>query len=153
MQTFIKLFGIVFIIISSTGVGFYYSYRLTSRCRDLRWYISAINHIRNKIMYGNAEICDAVLSIAGGERYLRIDKPFKVSLLKSGLNKSDEEMLYEFFDSVGSADAKTEAQRCEGVIKEAESRLAVYEEKAKQKCKISRMLGIFAGLAAAIILL
>ncbi len=153
MTLTIKLFGIILIVLCCAALGFFSASRLTRRERDLRWYAAATQSIKQKIRYSSAELPEILEEIYGRENYYSVSVPLKVRLKKSGLNRSDEEVIGAFFSSLGSADREAEMSRCDSALMEINFRTdSAIEQNAKQS-KLCRSLGVLGGIAVGIMLL
>ncbi|MBQ0084448.1 MAG: stage III sporulation protein AB [Clostridiales bacterium] len=153
MSVLLKFAGTVLIIFCSTAIGFIRSNKYTGRVNDLKWYLSAIESVAQKIKFGMPNTADTVKSIFGYEKYYSVSLPFEIKLKKSYLSKPEEALINEFFGELGSFDAETEVKRAKRYSAEIEMRLAAAEEKQKENGRLCKLLGLFSGIAISVVLI
>lgn len=153
MSLIMKLSGAALIIAATTVFGFLKANNYTGREKDIKFYINALSEISRKIRFGEPDTARIVGGIYGGSEYYYVNLPFSVTLKKSYLGVKEEELINEFFLGLGSLDTESEIKRCEKYIAELSVFLADAQTKKQQNARLCRMLGVFAGVAAVIVLI
>ncbi len=148
-----KIMGAVLLSITGTVVGLNALSRLKKRAEALNWYYKSVSLIGSRIGGTAAELYDIINTLCGKEQYLRLSRPFNVQFNADNLNKDDLLTISEFFAELGSGETESEVKRCEmysSILKSCYKK--AYEEYA-EKSKLYKMLGLFGGLAVAIIIM
>lgn len=153
MSVILKIIGISFIILSTASLGFFKASIYEGRVKDISWYIGTIGLIGQKIRFGMTNVSDTVKGIPASENYYVVASPFSVSLKKSRLKKTDEQVIKEFFEGLGTLDTQTEEKRCERYAGELQIRLKSATEKCHESSRLCKLLGLFSGVAISIILI
>ena len=152
MVFLIKMLGVCLIIISTTIIGTNRSHQLSFRVESLEWYTKTLRQIADRIRYSGDEITKILLSLPENQKYFSITAPFKVQLIKNGLNSDDMAAVHSFFDSIGLGDTENQLNMCSLYGKELSSRLDEARKDLTEKSRLFKSLGFFIGLAVAIIL-
>ena len=149
----VKLLGAVFLSITGFLSGKASVDKLKKRCDALSWHYKAIMKIGAYIGGTANELEDIIKSISGYGSFLTLTSPFSINVNTNYLKPSDVKLLSEFFASLGEGEIESEVARCKmysDLIKE------LYESARRDyldKSKLYKMLGLFAGLTIAIIIM
>lgn len=150
MRAYFKLFGVIFLIISSTLIGF----NLASKKRDyeisLFSILISLKDIKNKIRLKNGEITTLIP--------LCFDKAFVVVkdgkfIVSNSLLPEDRDKLTELFSSLGMSDCEGESKKCDNYIDFFEARYRYISNKNREECKLYKTLGFLSGVFLSIFLL
>ena len=169
----IRLLGMIFIMSSSTILGFYYSANESYRINDLRQMKKAFLILRSEIEYTLSPIKEAIESISN-----KIDKPvceifkeFKDYLEKSPRSgcdnlweksiinnkkrcffaEEDIHMFLSFGKIAGGMDKKLQLGTIDMIIAFIEEKIEEAKIKSVKNKKLYRSLGILAGAALCIV--
>ncbi len=148
-----KILGAVFLCITGTATGINALTRLKKRADALDWYYKAAAQIGSRISGTAAELYDIIGNLYGKSEYLNISRPFKIGFKGDFLFAEDRQIIMEFFSCLGEGDIEAEVRRCEmysGILFE---RYKSAKKEYLEKSKLYKMLGLFSGLAVAIIIM
>jgi len=171
----LKIIGCIFVIASSTGIGFFFSNEMKCRIEDLKELRKLISLLRGDIRYANTPLPEAISSIA--RRHNGSFEPFFASvstklhdlsgltfsdiwkeavekeLLNTSLAKKDKLHLIQFGDNLGYLDKDMQLNTLELFITQLEDEIADSSKTAKEKSYLYNSLGIMAGIFISIIML
>ena len=148
-----KILGAVFLCITGTATGINALSRLKKRADALDWYYKAAAQIGSRIRGTAAELYDIISTLYGKNEYLSVSRPFKVNFKGDFLSAEDRQIISEFFSSLGSENIEAEVRRCEMYSNILRERYKSAKNEYTQKSKLYKMLGLFSGLAVAIIIM
>lgn len=148
-----KILGAVLLSLTGTLIGINALSHLKKRAEVLNWYYKSAKLIGSRIGGTAAELYDIINTLYGKEQYIRLSRPFKVEFNAQGLNKDDLLTISEFFAELGSGEIETEIKRCEMYGNILKGRYKKAQEEYTEKSKLYKMLGLFGGLAVAIIIM
>lgn len=171
----LKFIGCLFVILSSTGIGFLISSGFRERVEDIRLLKTSIMMLETEISYSNTPLPDAFESVsrkssgtasrifqyAGkslksrtcstvGEAFERALNSYSKS---NSLSKEDLDILSSFGYSLGSSDVEGQVKSFRLVLKQLEAQEVKAEELRGKNEKMYKSLGVLAGLAVSILLL
>lgn len=148
----IKLFGAGLIAFAGLGLGVHSSLGLKRRANKLEWYAKAADAIGVKIESTAAEIYDIVRLLYGKDDYLVVKKPFSVEVDTADLTERESQTVNEFFSELGMGELEAQVKRCKTYAALlGELQRSAYSEYA-EKARLYRILGLFAGVALAVIM-
>lgn len=153
MQYIVKFFGLALITAATTGIGIGLSNQLKNRVIALDWYVTGIKLMSDKIRYSSAELTKVVTGLPMSDKYFSVRQPFQIALKKSGLEETDEKVIYEFFGQLGMGDTEQQVKICAMYESELTARLNFAKQQHTEKSKMLKSLGFFGGLGIAIILI
>ncbi len=146
---FLKFLGLVLIFISSAAFGFYKSFSLRQKQKNLLKICKSVSLLGDLIRTSGAEK-NELLEKAFGEDFLS-----KISncpsLLK--LEKNSLSLLGEFLNSFGSGDAEAEYNRSKAYCELFYKEYYHLEEQNSSQCKLYSSLGVLFGIGLCIFFL
>ncbi|MFC7394244.1 stage III sporulation protein SpoIIIAB [Scopulibacillus cellulosilyticus] len=170
----IKIIGAVIIITSTTGIGMLVSRRFSERPRQLRQLRSALQSLEAEIMYGLTPVREAASHLSTqlpkplslffkqleaklSEEAVTLQSAWEETLEsfweQTALQKSEKEIMYQFGATLGKHDSENERKQ----IRLALAHLEREENEARQAQgkyeKMSKSLGLLAGLLIVLLLL
>ncbi len=160
-----KLIGLILIVIACFGVGYYLSLRLKNRFEFLSAFKDFLSNLETNIRYNSSEIFSLVKFSAPGcirdiftennsENFTTYWSECISKLPKRfALKKDDLNLLYEFGRMLGTTDTEGEINHIKLYKELIESNINNSEKELKQKSKLMKLLGLFAGLSLALLLL
>lgn len=161
----LKYLGLILIVLTCFGIGFYYSLRLKYRYEFLSSFNEFLSTLETNIRYNSADIFSLIKSSASesiSEYFLkRNEKSFQsywnscISALpkRLALKKDDYNLLYEFGRMLGATDIEGQLNHINLYKELIKHNINNSDKELKQKSKLSKLLGLFAGLTIALILL
>lgn len=170
----LKLIGIILIMSSSTGIGFYFSNHLKNRIIDLGELKKSILILRGEIRYGNTTLPEAIEAIGKkdnrlsyfflyiGQELIKLDgKSFftiwtegmEKKLQNSFLNQKDKESLSKLGETLGYLDKEMQMNLIQLYIEELEGEMKESLEVIKEKSYLYNTLGVMAGIFITIVLI
>ena len=161
----LKFIGILLIIISSFSVGWYFSFRLKLRYEFLLSFRDFISTLETNIRYNSGEIIPLIKSSAPKSisKFFMKDDVNNFSAYWSecienipqlyALKNEDYNLMFEFGRMLGTTDIEGQLNHINLYKELIKSNLDNSELELKQKSKLSKLLGLFAGLAAALLLI
>ena len=166
----LKVIGLLALIAASTGVGMHFSSRLRERVHLLELILKMLADIETMIRFQAAEvgvifdklaknrryapltfIDDCAAAIKGGGTLVQAFDQIDQSALP--LKKGDEAQLASFFGALGATDVEGQLKNCAMHKNLFEDTLQAAKEDAAKKGRLYAALGLFAGLATAILLI
>lgn len=164
----VKLIGAVLLIASSFSVGISMSKSLYRRRTFLKSFIVFIDNLATHIRYNTDDIFRLV-SICSGSEELRCfdyfdkphNEPFEKIWSKSvltiprayALTKSDTDLLLEFGSQLGKTDIDGQLKHIKLYKTFFANQLSEAEEAISKKSKLYKTMGLFAGSAAALMMM
>lgn len=164
----LKYIGGILIIICGTLGGIYFSLRLKKKSEFLEQYLIFLNRVRTMIEYGNMSVRDifgelkniSVIEpvLTDTEKFLddgeNFENAWKMSVDKNmkEFDKSDIEMIYFFGKSFGVTDKNGEISKIDLHSQMIKERLDMMKNEISSKTKIYRILGMFGGVLAAVMI-
>ena len=164
----LKYIGGILIIICGTLGGIYFSLRLKKKSEFLEQYLIFLNRVRTMIEYGNMSVRDIFVELKNisviepiltdTEKFLddgeNFENAWKMSVDKNmkEFDKSDIEMIYFFGKSFGVTDKNGEISKIDLHSQMIKERLDMMKNEISSKTKIYRILGMFGGVLAAVMI-
>ena len=170
-----KIIGCVLIIVSTTGIGFYFSSDMRCRMEDLKEWKKLICLLRGDIRYANTPLPEAIHSISrrhegnfhaflsmvgtqlqelSGETLAAIWKSAaEKELTNTSLNKKDKMQLISFGENLGYLDKDMQMNTFELYLSQLEEEIADLGRTVKGKAYLYNSLGIMAGIFITIIMI
>ncbi len=164
----LKYIGGILIIICGTLGGIYFSLRLKKKSEFLEQYLIFLNRVRTMIEYGNMSVRDifgelkniSVIEpvLTDTEKFLddgeNFENAWKMSVDKNmkEFDKSDIEMIYFFGKSFGVTDKNGEISKIDLHSQMIKERLDTLKNDMASKTRIYRILGMFGGVLAAVMI-
>ena len=164
----LKFVGGIFIVVCGTLGGIYFSLRLKKKSEFLEQYLIFLNRVRTMIEYGNMSVRDifgelkniSVIEpvLTDTEKFLddgeNFENAWKMSVDKNmkEFDKSDIEMIYFFGKSFGVTDKNGEISKIDLHSQMIKERLDTLKNDMASKTRIYRILGMFGGVLAAVMI-
>lgn len=170
-----KFIGCIFLILSSSGLGYIFGTRFSARVRELKLLKMSLQMLETEIVYSNTPLPDAFeitsqkssapikyifksVSLKLKEKlYGTVGEAFEISLNdlkdKMSISKEDIEILKTFGYSIGNSDTEGQIKSFKMIIKQLEAQEIKAEESRNKNEKMYKNLGFLAGLAISILLL
>lgn len=159
-----KYIGLIFIIITCFGAGWYYSLRLKFRCEFLNSFKDFLSTLETNMKYNSAEIFSLVKKSApeniktvferdsggGFQNYWSLC--VENIPLHFALKKDDYNLLYEFGRLLGTTDIEGQINHINLYKELLENNINNSNIELKQKSKLSKTLGLFLGITIALLL-
>jgi len=147
----IKLLGLIFLFCTFSLAGFRKAYFLKKRCSKLLEYLKGLNASCEYIRVGN--INRSLLIKRCFDNSLLVEKDGKILINDMYLDKEDQKILAEFFDSFGSQNKQSELEKTKLYITLLND---VYKEASsgsKELCRLYSSLGLLSGAMACVFFL
>lgn len=171
----LRWIGCGLLVVSGTGLGFYYSGQWTKRLELLKRLHQMMNLLKGEISYGNLPLPDAFIRIAkrispplsdflvslGRRMKSQPGEPFSAlfsaevrkGLGGSGLSQSDLEQLEDLGRHLGYLDRQTQLRTLDLYTHNLEDTIQGLKEELPGRKKVYQSLGIMGGLFLAILLI
>lgn len=134
MTGLFKLSGFGLIIFTTCVLGFLKSESLNLRLKKLVAIKTAITDLKQRIRLTDTEI-DKLISVS-----------FKnVKNIYANLEKSDAEIVENFFNDIGMSDTEAEVNRCDLYISLLDDRITDAEKKYRELSKLYKSIGFWGG--------
>lgn len=170
-----KIVGCILIVLSTTGIGFYFSSDMKCRIEDLKEWKKLICLLRGDIRYANTPLPEAI-SLAGrrhegnfhvflcsvgtqlqelsGETLAAIWKAAaERNLSNTSLNKKDKMQLIRFGENLGYLDKDMQMNTFELYLSQLDEEITELSRTVKGKAYLYNSLGIMAGIFITIIMI
>lgn len=170
-----KLLGSLLVILSSAGIGFYFSNEMKCRIEDLKELRKLIVLLRGDIRYGNTPLPEAISAIArrhegcfapffsqvsskltelSGLTFLEVWKEaVELELSCTSLNKRDKLHLIQFGENLGYLDKDMQMNTLDLFLSQLEEEIQELTKSVKEKAYLYNSLGIMAGIFVSIVML
>lgn len=174
-MVYLKIIGCILVIISSAGMGFYFSSEIRLRIDDLKELKKLITLLRGDIRYANTPLPEAVNSITrrhkgsfqeffdlvntklselSGETFSDIWRSAAEKGLEStSLSKKDKFYLTQFGESLGYLDKEMQMNTMDLYLSQLEDEIKEMTKTVKEKSYIYNTLGIMAGIFIVIVMI
>ena len=130
-----KLSGFGLILLTTYIAGYLKSNSLNLRRKKLIAIKSAINDLKQRIRLSHTEI-DKLILIS----FKDIDDMY------SNLEKSDTEIIKDFFKNIGMSDTKAEYERCELYLSLLDTQIIEAEKNYTELSKLYKSIGFLSGI-------
>ena len=171
----LKIIGCMLVVLSSAGMGFFFSNEMRCRIDNLRELRKLIMLLRGDIRYGNTPLPEAINGIA--RRHKGCFSPFftKISsrlnelsgltfqeiwkdavekeLINTSLSKKDKMQLLSFGENLGYLDKDMQMNTLDLFLTQLEEETKELSRTVKEKAYLYNSLGIMAGIFISIIML
>jgi len=169
-----KIVGCVLVLVSSTGMGFYFSNEMRCRIEDLKELKKLIGLLRGDIRYSSTPLPEAINSIhrrhsgcfqsffnyvseklneLSGHTFLEIWKTaVETELGSTSLTKKDKLHLMSFGENLGYLDKDMQMNTIDLYINQLEEVIVDLTKTVKEKSYMYNTLGIMAGIFITIIM-
>lgn len=163
-----KIIGCIMVVLSSAGVGFYYSSEIKSRIDDLKELQKLIGLLRGDIRYASTPLPEAIHSISkrhngkffpffncisiqleelSGRTFSQIWKSAtECELMNSSLTKKDKLHLIQFGDTIGYLDKEMQLNTLDLYLSQLDYEISDLSKTVKEKSYLYRTLGITSGI-------
>jgi stage III sporulation protein AB len=170
-----KIIGCILIILSTTGMGFYFSSIMKCRMEDLKEWKKLICLLRGDIRYASTPLPEAISSAGrrhegnfhaflntvgtqlqelAGETLAAIWKSAaEKELSNTSLNTKDKVQLIRFGENLGYLDKDTQMNTFELYLSQLDEEIADLSRTVKGKAYLYNSLGIMAGIFITIIMI
>lgn len=170
-----KIVGCILVILSSTGIGFFFSNEIKCRIEDMKELRKLIVLLRGDIRYANTPLPEAINAIArrevgrfqkflsgvseklnelSGSTFSEIWKSaVEKDLTDTSLTKKDKLHLIQFGDNLGYLDKEMQMNTLDLFITQMEDEIKELSKTVKEKSYLFNSLGIMAGIFITIIML
>ncbi len=171
----IKIIGCIIIVLSTTGIGFYFSSDMKCRMEDLKEWKKLICLLRGDIRYANTPLPEAIssagrrhegnfhnfLSTVGaqlqelsGETLASVWKAAAERYLSNtSLNNKDKMQLIRFGENLGYLDKDMQMNTFELYLTQLDEEITELSRTVKGKAYLYNSLGIMAGIFITIIMI
>ncbi|MBR2279801.1 MAG: stage III sporulation protein AB [Ruminococcus sp.] len=161
----VKYLGLILIVITGFGAGFYYSLRLKNRFEFLSAFKDFLSTLETNMRYNCSDIFTIVKNSAPDmlrNVFINDENPDFQRYWKScissvpkryALKKEDYNLFYEFGRILGTTDIDGQLNHIKLYRELLNNNIDNSLKELKQKSKLSKLLGLFAGLSLALILL
>lgn len=171
----IKIIGAFLVIVSSTGIGLYFSMMMKGRVKDLKALKKEIYLLRGDISYGATPLPEAIGMLArrskdhfqpffqalsveleklDGLTFAEIwDKCMLTSLGDTFLNDVDKELLKKLGDTLGYMDKEMQIKSIDLYAEQLELELTEAIQSEKEKTRLYNMLGVLCGIFITVVLI
>ncbi|BCK00533.1 stage III sporulation protein AB [Anaerocolumna chitinilytica] len=173
--TFIKMLGCILILISSAGMGMYFSGELKGRIQDLKELRRILNLLRGDIRYANTPLPEAVQALTvrhdgkyrkflqmvadklnelGGVSFAAIwSESIGKGLENTSLSKKDLLNLVQFGENMGYLDKEMQLNTIDLYLTQIEEEIKELSKNVKEKTYMYNTLGILGGIFLTIVML
>lgn len=174
-MSIMKIIGCVLIIISSTGIGFYFSSDMKCRIEELREWKKLVCLLRGDIRYASTPLPEAICSISrrhkgsfhgflnyignrlqelSGESLAVVWKSaVEKELLHTSLSKKDKMQLIYFGENLGYLDKDMQMNTLELYLAQLDEEISDLNRTVKEKAYLYNSMGIMAGIFISIIMI
>lgn len=142
MKLLFKVLGFCLIILTTYTLGFLKSNTLNMRYKKLCCVKNALCDLKQRIRLNSGEI-DKLISLSFKE----------IPDIYSYLEKSDTQIIKDFFENIGMADTKAECERCELYITMIDTKIKEAEKNYGELNKLYKSCGFFGGVLICIFFL
>lgn len=171
----LKIIGCMLVVLSSTGMGFFFSNEMKCRIDDLRELRKLILLLRGDIRYGNTPLPEAINAIArrhkgslaafftkistrlnelSGLTFQEIWKDaVEKELVNTSLSKKDKMQLLSFGENLGYLDKEMQMNTLDLFLSQLDEETKELSKSVKEKAYLYNSLGIMAGIFISIIML
>ncbi len=169
----IKLIGCLFIILSSSGLGYILGGRFGKRVREIKLLMASFQMLENEIIYSSTPLPEAFESVSkkigypvnalfkrtgdylNQRLYTTAGDAFKKSLgdMEDMLSiaREDMEILVNFGHTLGSSDTKSQEKNFKMLLSQLDIQEGKAHDAQNKNEKMYKNLGFLSGLAIAII--
>lgn len=134
MTLLFKIIGFAFIITTTSLLGFLKANNLNLRYKKLKKIKASILDLKQRIRLSHLEIDKLIeLSFKGIPDY-------------SNLEKSDFQIISEFFENIGMSDSNAECERCELYINLLDRQITEAEKNYYELNKLYKSIGFLSGI-------
>ncbi len=170
-----KMFGCILVILSSAGIGFFFSNEMRCRIEDLKVLRKLVMLLRGDIRYGNTPLPEAINAIArrhsgnfspffnkiaarlselSGQTFQDIWREAVENELKdTSLSKKDKSQLLQFGENLGYLDKDMQMNTLDLFLAQLEDETKELTKTVKEKAYLYNSLGIMAGIFISIVML
>lgn len=170
-----KIIGAFLVIVSSGGMGLYFSLLLKERIKDLKELNKMVIMLRGEIRYASTPLPEAIENIllrTEGELKKFLGKvleelkklegrPFgdiwstcvNAELLDTSLNKKDKLLLARLGESLGYLDKEMQLNTIDLYVTQVQGELDDAVDSVKEKVRLYNMLGVMFGIFITIVLI
>ena len=170
-----KIIGCVLVILSSAGMGFYFSSEMRSRIEDLKELRKLISLLRGDIRYANTPLPEAISSIQrrhdgnfqrffryvssrldelSGQTFTEIwKKATEQELVNTALTRKDKLHLAQFGENLGYLDKDMQMNTIDLYLAQLEEVIVDSSKTVKEKTYLFNTLGIMGGIFITIIMI
>ncbi len=174
-MTIMKIIGCILVVVSSTGMGFYFSNEIRCRIEDLKELRKLIVLLRGDIRYANTALPEAIAVIArrhngnynaffkyvstklnelSGHTFSQIWKEaVHTELNTTSLAKKDKLHLSQFGENLGYLDKDMQMNTFDLFISQLEDEIKDLSKTVKEKSYLYNTMGIMAGIFIVIIMI
>ena len=144
MAWLFKTLGLIIIMSACSLAGFFKSFALKRRHKKLQNIYRSMSELRERIRMGTGEIENLVyLSFNTDTVCLQNGNAVIYNMY---LEKSDAEILEEFFKALGMSDSESEYERIGLYMALTEKKCVEAENKCGEMCRLYSSLGVLCGL-------
>ncbi len=169
----LKLFGGLLVVAATGGLGFLFSYRYSSRPRELRSFRRLLQMLETEIVYGATPLPHALVSIAGRlqgsysifleytsqllskRTYSSVREAWvnavETILGKTALTGPDRELLKSFGNVLGCSDREDQQKHFSLLYIQLKQQEDAAEEERKRNARMCKSLGVLFGAAVFIL--
>lgn len=140
MELILKAVGLFLVLSVSTLTGFFKAHSLKERQTALSDICISLKELKERIRIERSDISYLLKTC------FRDSVNIEGGITKEGLNQKDKELLCEYLNKAGMADAYSECERISVYITLFEERLASAAEESARLCKLYRSSGFLIGL-------
>lgn len=170
-----KIIGCILVVLSSTGMGFYFSSEMKCRIEDLKEWKKLMGLLRGDIRYANTPLPEAINSIhkrhdgnykaffnqvsielseLSGHTFPEIWKAaVENKLVNTSLTKKDKLHLTQFGENLGYLDKDMQMNTIDLYLSQLEEVINEQTKTVKEKSYLYNTLGIMAGIFITIIMI
>lgn len=148
----LKFTGVLFIIISSSLIGFLKSRSLTLRHKKLLRLSGGLNLFYEYVEQGSFEIYTAVANAFNDCKFLEIKRE-KIICTDTDLTAEQQSEINDFFKLMGTGFKKEECDRIKNFEIYVKGQLKNAENDVNQKCRLYQTFGVCLGLMLGILLI
>jgi len=146
----IKFLGVIILLVSVAGYGFYKAAKAELAAKRVLQYVSCITELRDRIFYDGSEVVTLVKA-AFGELPLVVIEDGRIHTADCGIADSERKIIEDFFNRLGTTERQGEVSRAELCLSLLKEKNKIISEETVKKAKLYRILGICGGLFLAII--
>ena len=148
----LKISGGIFLLLSGTFTGFYFSYKLKQRITVLNQTVAGIKKAETLVGFSSKNIYEILNICFDDAEFLSISNN-KISVDYGAFSDEDRIMFRNFLKDIGTSFSEDEKTKCNGYIKLFENSLFSAQKEYDTKNKIYKISGLCAGLALCILII
>ena len=149
---FVRLLGVVIIVLSSSLIGFLKSNSLVLKSKKLSLLLDGVNTLYEYVEQEGCELFKAIEISFSKCNFLLLENN-EILFCDSDLKNDEKQEIIEFFNNLGSSTKKIECDRINAFGLKLKKMCDSAQNQVSQRCKIYQTSGVCIGLVIGILLI